>query len=266
MKSFKLLPAGLEHESDIRRLWQSSFHDGDEYLDLFFSHWFRPGRVLLIEAEGYIAGMMALFDAEIKDVQVAYIYAMCIDEPLRKNGLGLGFINEASDYLRCHGYSAMALVPANAGLFNFYSKAGFKTCFGAKTAVQQLGASKKCSLHSIGSGEYALRRKQLLDRSGIAALNYGAEFTEYQLQAARLYGGGMFAVENGIALVEIAGNELFIKEIMCDDISAASSAIMREYGVKSCRVRTPGHNPFGMLKPLIAMNSFENGWLGFVMD
>ena len=154
-----------------RELWQLAFGDDGAYVDNFYQTYYKPERMLLLEEDGVVQSMTAWFDTQLVlpgegRFRAAYLYAV-------------------------------ATVPAEPSLHNFFGANGFRECF---TLLQEdldpgelPAPAWDNPLRPVSPAEYgAVREKILADCPHIA---YPEEALAYQAGCCALSGGGLFAGE-----------------------------------------------------------------------
>ena len=135
-------PSAKEDIPQLKALWKQAFGDEDSFIDAFFEDLYRPERCVLIEDEGRVLSMAYLLpctlvwkgegggsEGLLESADCAYLYGMCTDEAYRGRGLGLMLLSFAKGYMGAMGCEAIALLPADEGLFGFYRKAGYELFF-----------------------------------------------------------------------------------------------------------------------------------------
>jgi len=121
----------------LKALWKQAFGDEDRFIDAFFDKLFRPEGCVMIEDEGRPISMAHLIPCtlifregmEVERFPALYLYGMATDEDHRGKGLGLMLLSFAKGYAGAMGFEAIALLPADEGLFRFYKKAGYEEFF-----------------------------------------------------------------------------------------------------------------------------------------
>lgn len=204
-----------------RELWKLAFGDPEPYIDNFYSTYYRPERVLVLEEEGVVRSMTAWFDTTFVvpgrgEYRAAYLYAVATHPDCRGKGLAGKLLAGADEYFRSLGIPAVTTVPAEPSLHNFFGANGFRECFRLfedKLSPQELPDPKgEPVLRPLTPGEYgALREKLLADTAHIA---YPEDALAYQAGCCRLSGGGLFGGETPEGVVclcaEGAGDGLVI--------------------------------------------------------
>ena len=111
-----------EDREQIIRLWNSVFGDSREEIEFFLDKC-RHYSCLGLFASGTLASMLFLVKCKYSGYNGQYIYAVCTDENFRNRGYSSMLISEAKKQMK----DFLWLIPANNGLFDFYSKHGFET-------------------------------------------------------------------------------------------------------------------------------------------
>ena len=256
-----------------RRLWKLAFGDGESYIDNFYSTYYRPERVVVLEAEGAVRAMTAWFDTTfavpgLGEYRCAYLYAVATHPDWRGRGLAGRLLSGADDYFRSMEIPAVSTVPAEPSLHRFFGRYGFRECFvdgqfefrGQRPARASAGV-----LAGLTPGAYRELREERL--AGRAHIDLPEEALAYQAGACALApGGGLYALDTpgGRAALCAEGMEtgaLLIKELLCPP-GQEEWALGRLAALQpgwSGRFRTPdGNRPFGMLKWLCP--ELEKSW------
>ncbi len=150
----------------LRALWKEAFSDTDEFLDVFFSTAFSFDRSFCIEENGEIVSALYIFDCLYKGEKIAYIYAVATAKSHRGKGLCRKLMDYTHSILKNAGYKGAILVPSSASLFEFYSKAGYKTCCYLSKKEIFAGASAE-PVTKIRTDEYASLRREFLPEGGV---------------------------------------------------------------------------------------------------
>ena len=166
----------------LRRLWKEAFGDDDLFLDGFFATAFSPERCRCVFMGDYLAAALYWFDCSWAGKKIAYIYAVATDKAYRGRNLCRSLMEKTHEELLAGGYAGASLVPGNAGLFELYSKLGYRPfCL---LEQQEIAAGEKAaSLKKLTAEEFGKKRKALLPQGGIVqegvTLDYLACFTEF---------------------------------------------------------------------------------------
>ncbi|MCH5316361.1 MAG: GNAT family N-acetyltransferase [Eubacterium sp.] len=111
-----------EDREQIISLWSSVFGDSREDIEFFIDEC-KNYSCLGLFVDDTLASMLFLVDCKYSEYNGKYVYAVCTAEVYRKHGYSSSLISEAKKHMR----DFLWLIPANDGLFEFYSKHGFET-------------------------------------------------------------------------------------------------------------------------------------------
>ena len=105
---------------EIKKLWQKTFGDTDEYVDKFLSFF---GEYAVIIKEKKLLAMMFLLPVYSKTKKGRYVYCVAVDESERNKGFGKRLVEFAKDFIKNDEF--LVLVPASNSLFSYYERLGF---------------------------------------------------------------------------------------------------------------------------------------------
>ena len=111
-----------EDREQIISLWSAVFGDSREDIEFFLDEC-KNNTCLGLFVDGTLASMLFLVKCKYSQYNGQYIYAVCTAEEYRKKGYSSSLISEAKKQMG----DFLWLIPANDGLFEFYSKHGFET-------------------------------------------------------------------------------------------------------------------------------------------
>ena len=278
-----------------RELWKLAFGDSDEYIGNFYSTYYRPDRVVVLEEDGTVKSMTAWFDTAFVvpgqgEYRAAYLYAVATHPDCRGRGLAARLLAGADEYFRSLGIPAVTTVPAEPSLHNFFGANGFRECFvhdplaGWRENFPGTPAPPPSSLtlEPLSPAQYGALREELL--AGIPHIAYPEDALAYQAGCCALSGGGMYriATERGdlLACVERTEDDTpLVKELLgppparalfLQDLPALLRADIWALRVPHEDGPVPGHR-FGMLKWLDpeaekVWNWDTAGYLGLAFD
>lgn len=119
-------------EQQAKTLWHKTFGDSYEYIDKFFSLYFKQGNFFHIEKEGKLLSMLFATHHRLKINKeihhIAYIGSVCTIEEERKKGLASQLIKTTEEQLRDQGIKGFILIAAHEGLVPYYEKQGYQLC------------------------------------------------------------------------------------------------------------------------------------------
>ena len=208
-----------------RELWKLAFGDSDQYIDNFYSTYYRPERVVVLEEDGVVRSMTAWFDTVFVvpgqgEYRAAYLYAVATHPDRRGRGLAAKLLAGADEYFRSLGIPAVTTVPAEPSLHNFFGANGFRECFrilGGKLRRDEIPVPPSNVLRPASPVEYSQVREELL--KDIPHIAYPEDALAYQAGCCALGDGGLFVGDTPAGPVclcaERADDELVIvKELL----------------------------------------------------
>ena len=257
-----------------RQLWQLAFGDDGAYVDNFYTTYYRPERVIVLEEEGAVRAMTAWFDTTFVvpgrgEHRAAYLYAVATHPDWRGRGLAGELLARADGFFRAWGIPAVTTVPAEPALHGFFGRNGFRECFTlfeGQLKPEELPEPDWANpLRPASPAQYGAVREQIL--AGSPHIAYPEEALAYQAGACALSpGGGLYALKcpHGAAALcaEGMGNgRLLVKELLYppEDGQWALEQLALLLPDWCAVYRTPkGERPFGMLKWLDP--ALEQAW------
>lgn len=275
----ELRPSISADEPRLKELWKLAFGDEDAYIDHFFTRYYTPERMLVLEEAGVVQAMTAWFDmplvfADGTRVPCAYLYAVATHPDCRGRGLAGRLLAFADRWLGENGFACVSTVPARSDLHRFFGQNGFEEYFVLRQEEYVPQSAPPALLERVDAKEYGrLREQQLVGTDHVA---YALPALEYQSGVCALSGGGLYRVgEKGCACIEVAGEEVFVKELLCPEKQQeALAAIGQCHSAKRYWVRTPYEGQgvqwkFAMLKWLSSApewNAKTVPYLGLAFD
>lgn len=264
----------------LRELWKLAFGDEEAYIHHFFTRYYAPERMLVLEQAGVVRAMTAWFDmpvvsADGKRWPSAYLYAVVTHPDCRGRGLAGQLLSFADRWLAERGFACVTTVPARPDLHKFFEKNGFAECFSLEQReyVPRPGTAPAL-LEPVSAKEYGKLREGAL--AGTDHVAYAPQALDYQAGVCALSGGGLYrAGERGCACVELSADQVFVKELLCPPVEQESvlSAIVQRNPARRYWVREPYTNgerwDFAMLKWLVPQpewNKKTAPYLGLAFD
>lgn len=189
-----------------RTLWKLAFGDSDDYIDNFYTTYYRPERVVVLEEDGIVRSMTAWFDTTFVvpgqgEYRAAYLYAVATHPDCRGRGLAARLLAGADEYFRSLNIPAVTTVPAESSLHDFFGANGFRECFrtlGGSLRREEISLPPSNVLRPASTGEYGRVREQLL--AGIPHIVYPAGALAYQAGCCALGDGGLFVGDGLVCL------------------------------------------------------------------
>lgn len=230
----------------LKELWKIAFGDEDAYIDHFFTGYYAPERVLVLEEASMVQAMTAWFDMPVVFADgtmwpCAYLYAVATHPDCRGRGLAGQLLAFADRWLEERGFACVSTVPAREDLHVFFGRNGFEECFALQQEQYRPQAQVlPARLEQIDAQGYHTLREQLLTNMDHVA--YAPQAMEYQAGVCTLSGGGLYRVgAQGCACVELAGEEAFIKELLTSpqEREAALTALAEALPARRYWVREP---------------------------
>ena len=115
-----------------RELWQTTFRDEKDFLDLYFKRRFKPSRTFYRMNAQQLASQMQVFNYSINyyghKLTAGYISGLCTRKDARNKGFASELIEEAHHDLQRCGVKIVLLIPASQELYNFYRRRCYAVC------------------------------------------------------------------------------------------------------------------------------------------
>lgn len=232
MADFTLRETQPEDYAALSALWQRCFGDPPELIGKLFALLPELGRGVTAVCQGSVVGAAyALTGLELLPDRTScgYIYAVAVDENCRGLGIGGALSAAAAEAARQTGVEMICTLPAEESLYDWYERLiGVKYPLRRRT-LRCMAATGEC--REISAGEYSARREKLL--CGRAHIRFPAAYLSFQRELCKCYGGGFFAVGDGIAAAYPEGDTAKICELILPagaERNAAAAAIAAKLG------------------------------------
>ncbi len=224
----------------LRKLWKKAFSDGDDYLDIFFSHAFDPARCRCITENGQVLAALYWFHVSCCGQAFAYLYAIATDPDHRSKGLCRALVEDTKQLLADAGFYGVLLVPDGENLAGMYRKMGFEFC-ASLAEFECTAADIPVSFRRIEAEEYARLRREFLPENAVIQ-----EGESLDLLSALC---GFYAGKDWIAAASAEKNSLRCYEFLGN--SDAAPGLVAALGCVQGSFRTSGDRiPFAMFCPL----------------
>lgn len=113
----------------MKKLWQEVFGDSDEFIDIFFTKFYRPSRTLLLFENGELVSMLYYMDVNAKyfkkKIKCAYLYGVATKLSERRRGHFRKLHTQFVEELKEKHYDTVLVMPADDSLFSFYKDFGY---------------------------------------------------------------------------------------------------------------------------------------------
>ncbi len=275
--------AGECDREDIKRLWNSVFGDGFEFIDRFIDSLDALKYALVlgkpIKAMLFMLPVKLCVPSDEEELDGRYIYAVATDEKYRGKGLASQLIKAAHSVTLQNHEHFCALVPANDELFNFYSRLGYEIN-GFGISINEFkaysGINADYRINECGLDEFTAMREDFLKQ--YPYFKWNRDVIAYNYSEINRFNGKILKISSlknsFYAVCFKEKNRLMIKELSfcgCCDINGILNALCCYFKVNSCEFITIGND-----KNYSAVKVFSNkakavlkkggAYLGLAMD
>ena len=240
-------------KQQIAELWQTVFHDSDEFINLFFSRVYKPENTLSIEHGGKVISALQMVPYEMKivdkTVPMAYVCGVCTLPSEQGKGYMKKLMQQAMDTMQQRGFALTTLIPAEPWLFDFYKKFGYTHLIHNGTEIHQANETISEPAHytiepCTGKEAFDYFNRKQRERK-CAVLHNAFDFETVRLDCIADEGNCWLAREKnlpvGIAFESLnSDNHLIIKEILSNQISVKNTLIqflLKHHNTQTARVR-----------------------------
>lgn len=244
-----------KNTQQLRQLWKQAFGDPDAFLDVFFAIAYSPSRCRCLYEGDSLAAMLYWFDCSWQGKQLAYLYAVAIEEACRGRGYCRKLLEDTHRHLQGLGYHGCVLVPRTPDLISMYSKLGYHTFCYVNQFSCEAGPSPT-ALRPVTAREYMILRRTMVPENTVIQEGITIDLLGAY---AELYAG------DNLLLAGYRENGIFTAcELLSDP--AVAPGILATLGVSQGKFRTPvGQTPFAMYHALTEDPAVP-GYLGLALD
>lgn len=260
-----------DRRRQLEILWQTVFHDSDEYVRMFFDRVYQPENTFVIEQEG--RGVVAMLQAVPYGVKInsailpcAYVCGVCTHPSERGKGYMKVLLREAMHAMRKRGFALSMLIPAEPWLFEVYRRYGYTVPINVGVeyyVADRMEQTDTCRIIPCPEKTYDAYFDLTQRRRRCAVLHDAADFETIRLDCLA-DGGHVWVALDGERPVGMAfevpesSTDVLIKEILYDD-PAVKDTLIRYilicHHAQTAFVRVPyltGRNaqPYGLACPL----------------
>lgn len=256
-----------KHFSQLKKLWNEVFGDPLQVIDSFFEKTVKPQNVFCAFYDGEPVSVLYAIESQVffngKSYKSYYVYAVCTKEGFRGKGLSSGLFKLLEKTARERDVSYLYLVPAEEGLFTFYEKMGYSTCFTYKEACVQKGVYPELDYQceALTFDEYKRIKSNNLNVPYTAfnkdGFNGFYNYAENDMHCVYLKDEGfaVYETDNGKVIVhECIGNKGKLLSCIFSEVKN-NVLYVREQALTNGK-------PYGMLKSLDGSPLFSNGFIG----
>lgn len=211
----------------LAALWRRCFGDGESLTGPFFRLLPQLGGGVTAEAEGRCVGAAyALTGLELlapgrPPQRWGYLYAVAVDVPWRRRGLGRALTLAAAELAGELGAERICTLPAERSLYPWY-----EDILGLKCALFRrfllLPAQSAVPARPLEAEEYLARRETLL--AAVPHLRPSPAYLRFQKALCRSDGGDLYEAEGALAAAYPEAGRLVIRELLCPPGACRSQA------------------------------------------
>lgn len=115
-----------DRELQVRELWQHTFGDKVEDIDLFLVRFYNPSLCFTHSIDSTVVAMLHFIPISYGNTLNGYIYAVATAEPYRGQGIASTLIDRAIQYAKkAKIYHNLLLIPAHQQAERLYARCGF---------------------------------------------------------------------------------------------------------------------------------------------
>ncbi|MDR3313774.1 MAG: GNAT family N-acetyltransferase, partial [Oscillospiraceae bacterium] len=193
-----------------------------------------------------------------EQLPASYVYAVATAVDHRGQGLAAELTRQSAKQAQQDGQAALCLLPADAGLYEYYGKLGFRTAFArqARSFARETAEIPYLKTNLVwDAAQVQLQRAQRWGAQGFFA--WGAPMLEYMRQEQRFTGGRVRCAEGGYVFYSVE-NRLLTAEECCAAPEVTEWLLQKSLSISGCSrgeayfaAASPiSAEPGGMLLPL----------------
>lgn len=116
-------------KSETRQLYIDTFHDSEEFTELYFSRMYRPERNVACQIDNHVCAALQTLPYQLQcnghEVKADYIYGVCVQQSMRRQNVGSNLMKQTHHRLYYRGTVFSVLIPAEPWLFDWYASLGY---------------------------------------------------------------------------------------------------------------------------------------------
>ncbi|MCL2579327.1 MAG: GNAT family N-acetyltransferase [Oscillospiraceae bacterium] len=258
----------------LKNIWMIGFQDDQPSTDFVFENLLSPAQMLVkTDEQGEPAAILSIKKLAFTSGELTfaggYIFGIATLPAHRGKGYASALVQAADDLLRKEGAALACLLPANAGLFDFYAARGYSTrfdCGQLDVTRDQIPAGRKGGVLSVTALEdLAGERAQAFASSSLFGM-WDIGYLRYTGRECHFYGGEVLRFSSGgkrgyLVCYRRNPGTILVKEAVLGgiEIDDALAALHARYGAELYQIRFPAelclpdkwpvrNLPFGMVK------------------
>ncbi len=208
----------LSNNNDINgiiTLWKEAFGDSDEDIKFFLSTHYKPENTVVYDSEGIIASVLFLLEGEMHingvDYSSYYLYAACT----LKNFRGRGIMSQMLEFSECiaseRNKKFIALKPAEASLYDYYSRFGYKSVFSKKIiSIEKTDNNEYVESDNLNNNYASPIRDNVYDF--INYFKWDNSSVNFAIEHQKYFGGNIIQNRNGYLLYSINDKIIYVNE------------------------------------------------------
>ncbi len=244
------------NREEIQEIWQSSFGDGEAYVDFYLKNRMTEETMLLYYLDGKAVSMASFLPTEYRrggeNIPCRYVYAVATLPEYRCLGCAAKLLDFAKNYYQ----EPLILSPADEKLCGYYEKQGFVQAFAEKAEPEadiQMMELPVCEeadsfdlSEQIAPEEYAEIREKHFMREGFVrwpkdAVAYAMEENSYCGGKTLLVRRAGEATDRAVLMYRMEGERLLVEETTLSDgeLRALMPRLLEETGAVSYLIKSP---------------------------
>ncbi|MBR2807030.1 MAG: GNAT family N-acetyltransferase [Oscillospiraceae bacterium] len=280
--------------TQLKELWDASFHDPMNYIDFVFDKITGTDDVLVTELDGRVVAMLIMIPVKFvyKDeaVNTLYIFGAATDKKYQNRGIMSKLIEDAENRAMRLDARLSVLVPGNPYLFDFYRNRGYSTDFSLRCVNIKPGMldnavdlGDEMKIDEIKTEDlHRIRGAALMN---IPHISWSLRQLSFVMEDSRMYDDHIASYQgelgNAYAFYGIRNKKLYVKEIL-GSTNEAQMAVLKtlieKFSPKYAYVNLPELSklfygegeirPYGMCRSLTVKNSIRDldAYMNLMLD
>ncbi len=272
----------------IVKLWHEAFGDSADEIKFFLSENFKPENTPIFEEGGEIASMLFLLDGKMsinnKEYSAYYLYAACTAEKYWGRGIMSDLLKYAEKTASDRKIHFICLLPAEASLYDYYSRYGYLSAFSKKSLNIKRG-----EITDIIETEFNFSNTANLENlreavfKGFDRFKWDNNAIKFAFEHNKMYSGCSLVTDKGYALYTINDSKMLVKEFAFTQAKIIDFAVFafKKYDIEeisfnlpyqfNCNLGSVKIHKNGMMLPIsleskTLITSVENAYLGLTLD